>query len=276
MRTVALELGAMGIHVFPLVANGKTPATPNGFKAATKDPERIEKMWRHRPEANIGVATGASNLVVIDVDVKHGVNGWAAFDDCIERLGELPGPTRMASTPSGGAHLYFREPAGFEVPLSTGRLGPGLDVRARGGYVVAAPSVIDGKAYRWDITERAKVLPVAWAEAMMPPKLVSMSAGPRPRIGSVSRYGTVVLRGEADAVAKAQPGQRNDTLTRSAFRVGTIADRCGITAEQSEEMFRWAVSQWGDAGELRKSADTFRRAFEAGRENPRDAEVRSA
>jgi hypothetical protein len=41
-------------------------------------------------------------------------------------------------------------------------------------------------------------------------------------------------------------------------------------------MFRWAVSQWRDAEEFRKSADTFRRAFEAGRQNPRNAEVRSA
>jgi hypothetical protein len=276
MRAAALELGAQGIHVFPLAVNGKTPVTLHGYQDATADPKRIDEMWRHRPAANIGIATGASGLVVIDTDVKRGINGWESLGRCLERLGELPGPTRMASTPSGGGHLYFRPPDGFEIPISAGRLGPNLDVRARGGHVVAPPSVIDGKAYRWDITERVKVLPVAWAEAMLPPKHVPVPVELRPRIGCVSRYGTVVLREEADAVANAQPGQRNDTLTRCAFKVGTIADQCGITGEQAEEMFRWAVSQWGDAGELRKSAGTFERAFEAGRENPRNAEVRSA
>ena len=113
-----------------------------------------------------------------------------------------PGPTRMASTPSGGAHIYFRESAGGDIRNSAGRLGPGLDVRAHGGYVVAPPSVIDGKAYRWDITERAKVLPDAWANAMQPPKPQRVPVELRPRIGSGSRYGLAVLNGEADAVAR--------------------------------------------------------------------------
>jgi hypothetical protein len=262
--------------VFPLAIGGKTPVTLHGYQDATTDPKRIEEMWQRCQAANIGIATGASRLVVIDIDTKHGVNGWKAFNDCLEGLGELPGPTRMASTPSGGAHLYFREPEGVEIRNSAGRLGPGLDVRAHGGYVVAPPSVINDRAYRWDITERAKVLPAAWAEAMLPPKHVPVPVELRARIGSGSRYGLAVLNGEADAVANAQPGQRNHTLTRSAFKVGTVADQCGITGEQAERMFAWAVSQWGDAGELRKAADTFRRAFEAGRTNPRNAELQSA
>ena len=276
MRAAALELAAQGIYVFPLAVNGKTPVTLHGYQDATTDPRRIDEMWQRCRTANIGIATGASGLVVIDIDCKHGINGWEAFDDCLERLGELPGPTRMASTPSGGAHIYFREPAGGDIRNSAGRLGPGLDVRAHGGYVVAPPSIIDGKAYRWDITEPAKVLPDAWAEAMKPPRLMPVPVALRPRIGSGSRYGLAVLNGEADAVANAQPGQRNHTLTRSAFKVGTVADQCGITGGQAERMFAWAVSQWKDAGELRKAADTFRRAFEAGRNNPRNAELQSA
>ncbi len=91
--------------------------------------------------------------------------------------------------------------------------------------------------------------------------------------------GVGMIPGPLTATVKAsspisEPAAR--TLTRSVFKVGTIADQCGITGEQAEEMFRWAVSQWSDAGELRKSADTFWRAFEAGRNNPRNAEVRSA
>jgi hypothetical protein len=200
MKAAALDLAARGILVFPLAVGDKMPVTLHGYQDATTDPKRINEMWQRRPNANIGIATGASGLVVIDVDVKNDINGWEAFNDCLERLGELPGPTRTASTPSGGAHLYFRAPDGFEIPISAGRLGDGIDVRAHGGYVVCPPSVIDGRAYRWDITERAKVLPAAWAEAMLPPKHVPVPVELRPRIGSVNRYGTVVLREEADAV----------------------------------------------------------------------------
>lgn len=89
MKAAALELAARRIYVFPLIANGKTPATQHGFQDATTDPKHIEEMWGLLPKSNIGIATGASGLVVIDIDTKHGVNGWKAFDDCLERLGKL-------------------------------------------------------------------------------------------------------------------------------------------------------------------------------------------
>jgi hypothetical protein len=276
MKPAALEYARAGVHVFPLQPNGKTPITCNGFKDAITNPKHVEEMWQRCQDANIGIATGASGLVVIDIDVKHGVNGWKAFDDCLERLGELPGPTRMASTPSGGAHIYFRAPKGADIKNSAGRLGPGLDVRAHGGYVVGPPSVIDGKAYRWDITEPAKVLPDAWAEAMRPPKPRKVDPENRPVINRANRYGVAALNDEADIVAKAQPGQRNDTVTRSAFKVGTIADQCGITGVQAEKMFAWAVSHWGDEAEARKASGSFWRAFQAGRLEPRQMELKSA
>lgn len=276
MKGAADKLARQGIYVFPLIANGKIPATQHGFQDGTTDPKRIEEYWGLLPKSNIGIATGASGLVVIDIDTKHGVNGWKAFDDCRERLGDLPGPTRMASTPSGGAHLYFREPEGIEIRNSAGRLGPGLDVRAHGGYVVAPPSTIDGKAYGWDITEPAKVLPAAWVEAMQPPRAQHVDPGTRPVIGRANRYGASALSREADAVAKAQPGQRNDTITRSAFKVGTLADDCGITGTQAEKMFAWAVGCWGDEAEARKARDSFWRGFEAGRREPRQMELQSA
>jgi hypothetical protein len=142
--------------------------------------------------------------------------------------------------------------------------------------VVAAPSVIDGRAYRWDVAAPAKVLPEAWAEAMQPPKPCQVSPENRPAINRASRYGVAALNGEADIVAKAPPGQRNDTITRSAFKVGTVADQCGITGAQAEEIFAWAVSHWGDEAEARKASGSFWRAFEAGRLEPRQMELKSA
>jgi hypothetical protein len=86
------------------------------------------------------LATGAG-LLVLDVDPRHG------GDDSVADLPPLP-PTREAATGGGGRHLYYR--AGVKIRCSAGRLGPGLDVRGEGGYVVAPPSVHpSGQLYRW-------------------------------------------------------------------------------------------------------------------------------
>jgi hypothetical protein len=45
-------------------------------------------------------------------------------------------------------HVFFTYPTGEEVRNSAGRLGPGLDVRGEGGYVVVPPSRTWG-AYEW-------------------------------------------------------------------------------------------------------------------------------
>lgn len=277
MRTAALELGAMGIHVFPLVVNGKTPVTSRGYKDATTDDKRIHEMWQRCRSANIGIATGASGLVVIDIDVKHGINGWKAFDDCLERLGELPGPTRMASTPSGGGHLFFRAPEGVEIRNSAGKLGPGLDVRARGGYVVAPPSIIDSRAYRWDITESVKVLPDAWAKAMAVP----VRKAPEGRLpvarhtNRCTRRYCVVANERACKDLRSTPlGGRNEAILRYGTSMGGLIHTGGITEQEIIDGMDWACGHWDiRERDIRKDLDTVRRAIEWGRQHPRQMEM---
>jgi hypothetical protein len=103
--------------------------------------------WKHWPEANIGIRTGLdSMLVVLDIDVQHGGGGTLA--ELVKRHGELPAAPEVL-TGGGGKHLYFAHP-GREIRNSAGKLGPGLDVRGEGGYVIAPPSVHEnGRAYKW-------------------------------------------------------------------------------------------------------------------------------
>jgi putative DNA primase/helicase len=111
-------------------------------------PEQIEAWWRCWPNANVGVATGAvSGIWVLDVDPdKGGDRSLAEFEALFETLG----PTWRVETGGGGLHYWFRAP-GEPLRSNAGRLGPGLDVRADGGYVVAPPSRHrSGHAYRWD------------------------------------------------------------------------------------------------------------------------------
>lgn len=100
-----------GWHVFP--TRNKKPLTPNGFKDASLDPAVITGWWRQWPDAVPAVATGAiSGIVVLDVDIKNGVNGF----DTLDELGIATHPhTVTAHTESGGVHMVFEHP-GHEVP----------------------------------------------------------------------------------------------------------------------------------------------------------------
>src|ERR1700721_4651804 len=72
----ALQYAARGWPVFSL-STSKVPfkGTP-GFLDATTDRAAIEAMWRERPAANVGLATGS--LVVLDCDGNEGKARFAA------------------------------------------------------------------------------------------------------------------------------------------------------------------------------------------------------
>ena len=143
----ALEIASLGFRVFPLDQNSKRPVFPGWPKNASSDPERIRKWWicpimHMEQDFNIGVTGG----VFLDVDTKNGVDGKASLKALTDEYGNLP-PTYATETPTGGKHYYFLPDS--SVGNSVGKLAPGLDVRANGGYVVGVGSIINGKPYRW-------------------------------------------------------------------------------------------------------------------------------
>ncbi len=67
----------------------------------------------------------------------------------------------------GGRHLFFLHPGGT-VKNSAGRLGPGLDVRGDGGYIVAPPSIHpSGRPYIWLPGRAPNETPLAAAPAWL-------------------------------------------------------------------------------------------------------------
>ena len=144
----ALQYGKLGFKVFPIKPGQKTPLIKDNLKLATTDPEQVDQWWTLTPSANIGIATGPSDLIVVDCDPRHGGDETLAAIIC--KVGREKLETVTALTPSGGQHLYFRS-AGYDIRSGTNVLGPGLDIRAKGGYVGAPPSTVDGNAYRWEI-----------------------------------------------------------------------------------------------------------------------------
>ena len=69
----------MGWYMLPLAPGGKRPLINDWPNKATRDRETIRKWAALWPDANVGIACKASGLVVIDIDVKNGVNGFAAW-----------------------------------------------------------------------------------------------------------------------------------------------------------------------------------------------------
>jgi Bifunctional DNA primase/polymerase, N-terminal len=125
----------------------------HGHLSATTNTGVLKHWFDHlAPEANLGVAT--EKLVVIDVDPDDGGDeSWAA----LEREHEVP-LTWRTLTGGGGEHIIFAAPDGVEVTNVVAKqvtdppLGPGIDVRARGGYIVAPPSRhMSGGIYAWSV-----------------------------------------------------------------------------------------------------------------------------
>lgn len=148
----ALDYAARGWPVFPCHASGpkaKSPLIAKGLHAASRDPDQIRSWWGQWPNALIGIPTGA--LVghwVLDIDCHKGAVGPETLAAWEQEQGPLPA-TRSVSTASGGRHLLFAWPEDGREVLSRVNVAPGIDVRGRGGYVIAPPSRSDQGAWTW-------------------------------------------------------------------------------------------------------------------------------
>ena len=239
---------------------GKHPHLRHGLTEASADPRLIELWWHRWPRANIGLRTG----VVMDVADVDSAEGWHGL--CHLLGGEPPAGPRVR-TGSGGWHFWFR-PTGYGNRV---RLLPGLDWRGVGGYVVAPPSRhASGADYRW-VRRPGDDLPDG------PPALRALIEGPavpathRP-IVHPDRYAQAALTAEADRVARAPVGARNDTLNRAAFALGRLVgagllDPTEVVRELS------AAAQFAGLGRA-ESRGTIRSGLTAGRRAPIDQEPR--
>lgn len=228
----AQALAFRGWPVFPCEPRGKKPLTPHGFKDATTDPERIAAWWCRWPEANIGFRTGA--LVVVEIDGREGMRARAE----LEAQG-LDWPVTLAAMTGRrpGMHYYFRPPEGVRIANAVGvrgarGLGPGIDVRGDGGYVIVPPSVHPtGRRYAWAVREEATPLPAWMVERLRPPRPIR-----EPVLrGDSAVYAHVALEGECAEVESATLGTLNDTLNRSAFKLGLLVARGAIAADDVRE-----------------------------------------
>lgn len=248
---------------------GKHPLLRQGLHDATTDPSTIERWWTRWPNANLGIRTGAaSELIVLDVDLPDGLDSL----DRLNRIGRGLPPTATVRTGSGGLHLYFRHP-GITIPnRASSVLGPGIDVRGDGGYVIAPPSThVSGQTYEWDSRIREPHLPPTWLTAILaadverrtqPPALDKIRAD-----RGVSAWARSALEGELRRITAARDGRRNHTLNRSAFVLGQIVGGGHLDREHVESLLL-SAGQSAGLGD-RETRRTVESGLSAGERSPR-------
>ena len=269
-RNAAVSATGRDWKVFPCRYRDKRPAVDRWEERAISDPGRVGRHW---PDgANPAIATGPSGLVVVDLDTHNPLPGdWRlpGIHDGRDVLAQIiewadqPWPvTYMVLTPTGGWHLYFTAPDGPEIRNSAGKIGPLIDVRAAGGYVLAAGSVIDERAYpdspecralvkggrAYEVIDDCDPVPLpGWLATLA----LGRSSAQEPRTPAQVRASGAPggrLRALVDVVRGSQPGDRTGPLVWAAYRVGEMAAAGEADAEEAGELLVQAAVTAGIRG----------------------------
>jgi hypothetical protein len=152
---------------------------PDGCYSATTETGIVKLWWGLRvPEANLGVH--CAGLIVVDIDPDDG--GDESLKKIESEHGEMP-HTWRSLTGGGGQHIVFACPDGVIVPNVSAKimddppLGPGIDIRTKGGYIVAPPSRhISGRSYAWSVDHHPADVSLAPAPNWLIERLTSARA----------------------------------------------------------------------------------------------------
>lgn len=163
-----------GWYVFPLGEKSKQPDSelaPNGFKSASNNPAQIHEWWTKRPNANIGIDLGRSNLTVLDFDKG-------------EPPAELNLPETLRVKTSRGTHVYFQGTSQQGRMFFNGQhVG---EIKSEGGYVLAPASVHpDGPVYAVVSPNPLAPLPIGLVDLLRNAPKEEHEEGPRDAAGLV-------------------------------------------------------------------------------------------
>lgn len=241
---IAMRIAATGSPVFPC-DHDKRPAISKreggrGFHDASTDPTTIRRLFDRHNAMLVGVPTGErSGFDVLDLDYRHGAGDWETHN--LHRIPE----TRIHETKSGGRHLLFLHAPG--VRNSAGKIAPGVDVRAAGGFVIAPPSpgyrvISDAPIAHWPDWLLALVLPM--------PKAVPERQAYAPEPISSARLEAIRQRA-IERVRNAGDGQKHYMLRNMSLLLGGIQDRAGFSCRDAWQWLKNAlpssVEDWDTA-----------------------------
>jgi len=234
----ALEYARLGWRIHPCHPGKKEPILKAWQKQASADRTLVEHWWGRTPQANIAAATGpGSGIFVLDVDNPAGERTLA---DLERRHGPLLELYPQQWTGSGhGWQAFFAYPEGRNIRNSAGRLGPKLDTRGAGGFVVLPPSLHpSGNRYEWAVDRKPGNVPPedapGWLIDLLDPP--PQPEAPRQQWTQRqhkdgNRYALKALEAELSMVAAAPKGRRNDQLNASAHALFRFVETGRLTAD---------------------------------------------
>lgn len=239
----ALTLSVKGWKVFPCSPNSKIPLKgwTDWEGRATDDPDEITRIWSETPDANIGLATGPSGLLVLDFDAAKSPQESSGIENFRNAYPtrKLPG-TYTVRTGSGGWHLYYRA-TGLELRNTAGKLAERVDTRAQGGYVLAPGSTINGNAYV--VTEHSSPpadLPSWLVEELKDKPVERRQATPK---GDSTVYALAALRNECTALANMTEGGRNHAANKAAWNVSRFVAKGELDETHAkDELMKAAIA----------------------------------
>ena len=143
LKEAVLHYAREGFYVVP--CNGKIPLLKKWPEKASKGPEQIKFWWKRWPDANIGIAVGKSDLLVLDIDGPEGIE---TYERQRAESGEKAKKTPTQRTGGGGFQKFYKRPSGGCKNRT--KFLPGLDIKCDGGLAIVPPSVHEsGKRYKW-------------------------------------------------------------------------------------------------------------------------------
>jgi hypothetical protein len=309
LLTAALAAAERGWRVFPLRPGTKKPALHGDSpqrpcprtgicrdghqkweQRATTNPDQIRQCWSAGP-FNVGLATGPSGLVVVDLDMPKPPNevppdGWNrrgvrdghdVFAAVCQDAGQsVPWQTLTVTTPRGGTHLYFRAPHGVRLSNTQGDDGNGLgwlvDTRGWGGYVVASGSMTPDGTYRLTEDVEPAHLPAWLAQALTPKPPPANSAPAQIRAERLPAYVSAAVRGECDRVTTAQSGQHTRAVFVASVALGQLVG-AGVLPAATAEASLYAAATHMITGQCRctdhEVTRTIGNGLRAGASRPR-------
>ena len=215
----------------------KRPLTPHGLNDATTDLTQINQWWSRWPNAIPGIPTGQRiGLSVLDVDQSTG-----GYDTLADDLGFAIWPTTPTdrNPQSGGSHLWFSDPQGT-IRNTVGKkglgIGPGLDWRGTGGYVIP---------YTWDQHLNFRTTPALPIPILLLPRLPPTPRQQKPvkPCTGLSPYANAALTNACHRIRSAPHKSQETTLNGECIKIGTLAGAGAIPESFARRALQYAASQ---------------------------------
>ena len=277
--TIAIEYHTNGLFVIPVhshlcsnkIKAGKAPVRMGWQKERLSVEEltaEISRVYAREGSCNIGIKTGReSNIIVLDVDDISWFfeNEMHLGSPVIERRG------------TGGIHLYYKYPQGFDGNIPTassgGRVIRGVDILAdTTAQVVTYPSIhksgdqylLDNNLSLLDVEHEASEPPKWILDELLNKQSVSSEGVMEDRV-SENPTDVETARQALRSMKPAVEGQGGDMLT---LRAAMMCRDYGLSASRVYELLREEYNPrctppWSDSELARKVKNAFTYAKKA-------------